>query len=106
MKADQLETEFAKHGVPNRGGLLLLSPRDAIALVRRAADEGVPILGVDGLRVTEATTTAPLERLVDFSRRVADGHGCWEEAESFIEARLKSGFVFELTLGDDPLEAV
>ena len=106
MKADYLEKEFANRAVPYRGGLLLLSPDDAIALVRRAADEGVPILGVDGLRVTEAATESPLEHLIDLSRRVADGHGCWEEAEAFIQARAGSGLVFEVTLGSDPLEAV
>ena len=106
MKAEHLENEFANRGVPYRDGLLLLSPGDAIALVRRAADEGVAIHGVDGLRVTEALTESPLEHLVDFSRRVADGHGCWEEAEAVIQARAESGLVFELSLGDDPLEAV
>ena len=48
MKAARLQTEFAPRGVPNSGGLLLLRAPDAIALVNRAAEEGVPILGVDG----------------------------------------------------------
>jgi hypothetical protein len=106
VKAEHLEKEFASRRVPYRDGLLLLPPADAIALVQRAADEGVPILAVDGLRLTEAATESPVEHLVDFSRRVADGHGCWEEAEAFIRARGESGLVFELMLGNDPLEAV
>jgi hypothetical protein len=42
----------------------------------------------------------------DDSSRVPEGHGCREEAEAIIRARSDLGRVFELTLGDDPLEAV
>src|SRR3954468_2955511 len=106
MKAERLEREFADRAVAERGGLLLLRPEDALALVDRAAEEGVPILGVDGLLVTEASTAAPLEHLADFSSRVAQGHGCWQEAEALIQEHRGRGLVFELTLGDDPVEAV
>ena len=106
MKAERLEKQFAPRSVPYRGGLLLFQPADAIALVRSAADEGVPILGLDGMRVTETTMESPIEHLVDYSRRVATGHGCWEEAEAFIRERERDGLVFEVTLGDDPVEAV
>ena len=37
---------------------------------------------------------------------VAQGHGCWQDAESIIRSRAAAGLVFELTLGDDPVEAV
>ena len=106
MKSDSLEREFAPLAVPYREGLLLFRAADAIALVQRAADEGVSILGIDGLQITEKETTSPLEHLADFSQRVAGGHGCWEEAETIIRARQQSGLVFEVTLGQDPLEAV
>ena len=106
MKAERLERAFASRNVSSGGGLLLLRPEDAIELVRCAADEGVPILGVDGMHVTETRTDSPIEHLADFSRRVAEGHGCWQEAEEFIRERGQSGLVFELTLGSDPLEIV
>jgi hypothetical protein len=106
VKADFLEREFAPRRVPSSGGSLLLRPADAIALVQRAADEGVSILGLDGMHVTEKETSSPLEHLVDFSQGVAAGHGCWAEAEAFIRARQHTGLVFEVTLGPDPLEAV
>ena len=106
MKAERLQSEFAPRGVPYVGGLLLLQPADAVALVNRAAEEGVPVLGVDGLQVTEGSTVSPLEHVADFSKAVAQGHGCWEEAESFIRARANLGLVFEVALGDDPVEAV
>jgi hypothetical protein len=106
MKAERLEREFADRAVPDRGNLLLLHHDDALALVSRAAEEGVPILGVDGFLLTETSTESPREDLADFSSRVAEGHGCWQEAEAFIRARRNRGLVFELTLGDDPVEAV
>lgn len=106
MKAEHLEKEFASRSVPHRAGLLLFQPDDAIDLVRTAADEGVPILGLDGFRVTKSTTESPLEHLADYSDRVAAGHGCWQEAEAFIRERQEAGLLFEVTLGDDPIEAV
>jgi hypothetical protein len=106
MKAERLASEFADRAVPYVGGLLLLGPADALELVDRAAEEGVPILGVDGLRVDKAATTSPIEHTADFSPRVAEGHGCWEEADAFIRQRAGLGLSFELTLGDDPVEAV
>ena len=106
VKAEQLRGEFAPRGVPHSGGLLLLRAPDAIDLVNRAAEEGVPILGVDGLVVTPASTQSPIEHIADYSSAVALGHGCWQDAESFIRERAESGLLFELTLGDDPVEAV
>lgn len=106
MKAERLEKEFASRSVPHRAGLLLFQPDDAIDLVRTAADEGVPILGLDGFRVTKSTTESPPEHLADYSDRVAAGHGCWQEAEAFIRERQEAGLLFEVTLGDDPIEAV
>jgi hypothetical protein len=106
MKADRLEKQFAARSLPYRSGLLLFRAADAIDLVRSAADEGVPILGLDGLRVTESTAESPLEHLADYSRRVADGHGCWQEAEAFIRERQQADLLFEVTLGSDPIEAV
>ena len=107
MKAKMLESEFRARSMPSSGNnLLLLEPSDAIALVRRAADEGVPILGIDGFLVTSASTKSPVEHLADFSKAIAKGHGCWQQAEDFIRERTTIGLVFELTLGDDPVEAV
>ena len=106
MKAERLEREFAGRAVPHRGGLLLLRPADALALVSRAAEEGVPVLGVDALSVSDESTASPLDHTADFAAGVADGHGCWEPAEAFIRARSDLGLLFEVTLGGDPIEAV
>jgi hypothetical protein len=83
MKADMLRTEFASDAVPNVDGRLLLDPGDMLALISRATEEGVPIVAA-----------------------VAEGHGCWEDADAFVRAHRHQGLVFEVTLGDDPIEAV
>ena len=106
MKADMLELEFAPRAVRSEEGLLLLRPADAIELVNRAADEGVPILGIDGVRASTLGSKAPLEQFADYSAAVKEGHGCWEEAETFIRARGNRELVLEVLLGNDPIEAV
>ena len=106
MKAERLQAEFAPRRVPHPDGLLLLRAPDAVALVNRAAEEGVPILGVDGFVITPVSTESPIEHIADYASAVAQGHGCWEDAESFIRKRAPTGMVFELTLGDDPVAAV
>ena len=106
MKAARLAREFANRAVPHSGNLLLLRPGDALALVSRAAEEGVPIVGIDGVRVSATATESPIEHLADFSAAVAGGHGCWQDAEKFIRERDALGLVFELTLGSDPIEVV
>jgi hypothetical protein len=111
MKAERLELEFADRAVRHDGSLLLLRPADALELVSRAAEEGVPVVGVDGRRASGASPDSPREHrrrehFADFAPDVAVGHGCWQAADAFIRARGELGLVFGLTLGDDPIEAV
>ena len=106
MKAELLDREFKARGVEYTTGRVLLRPADAIDLVNRAADEGVPILTVDGFFVNSAAPEPPLEHFADYSAAAREGHGCWEEADAFIRKRSALGFLFEIGLGGDPLEAV
>ncbi|MHB1222648.1 MAG: hypothetical protein ACYC2G_01170 [Gemmatimonadaceae bacterium] len=111
MKAERLEREFADRAVPYDGGLLLLHPADALALISRAAEEGVPVVVVDGRRVAGDSTDSARDHLrrehfADFAPDVAEGHGCWQAADEFIREHRGPGLVFGLTLGDDPIEAV
>lgn len=109
MKADALYAAFRSRGVPGRGALPLLPVADALDLVAEAADEGVPIRRVHGTRASGAATASPGSPsgpVVDFGDRVAEGHGCWAEAEAFLRERADAGLVFEIALGDDPLEVV
>ena len=98
--------EFAERSVRPVGSGLLLQPDDAIALVDRAAEEGVPIVSVAGMVLAAASVESPREHAADYSPRVREGHGCWQEADMFIRERSRLGLVFALTLGDDPVEAV
>jgi hypothetical protein len=104
MKADLLRTEFASDAVGDADGRLLLDPGDTLALIGRATEEGVPIVAVRG--VADGHAAAPDAEVADYSAAVAEGHGCWADADAFVRARRKRGLVFELTLGDDPIEAV
>jgi hypothetical protein len=106
MKADLLEQEFAALAVHPDYGALLLEPPVALRLITRASEEGVPILGVDGFDASDVSSDTPDEHTIDFSAEVAGGHGCWSEAEAFIRARDGLGLLFEVVLGDDPVESV
>ena len=101
-----LAREFEERNARPTDGRLLLQAADAIALIDRAAEEGVPIVSIQGVVPRAATREAPREHAVDFLPRVLEGHGCWQEADAFIRERSGLGLAFELTLGDDPVEAV
>ena len=108
IKADRLEDEFRPQGRAGTDGALLLWSTEAIDLVNRAADEGVPIV-----RITcvipgngQPSRDASVEHRADYSREVCDGHGCWEAAEAFIRRRGELGLLFRVELGDDPLEII
>ena len=105
MKADLLEQEFRPRAVDERARPLRLRPDDAIELVNRAADEGVPIVRVAGL-ADVAPADSSSEHHADFSPAVSQGHGCWEAADDFIRRRSDRGLVFEIVLGDDPIQVV
>ena len=105
MNATELEHEFAPRAVPYSGGLQLLGPDDALALVRRAAEEGVPVLGVDGMLLSERSTESPIEHIADFSAAVARGDGCWGPAASFIAERRGLGLGFEVVLRESDAPA-
>lgn len=100
MQADSLRKEFADRAVPLDGHPLVLRADDAIQLINRAAERGVPVVAVDGLRVGGGR-----EESADFSAAVGEGHGCWVEAEAFVRGRGGRDLVFGLALGDDPLNA-
>jgi hypothetical protein len=105
LKAERLYLDFRTSAVADVGERLLLDADDALALVSEAADDGVPVIALDGLRL-EADGPTATEHAVDFSADVAVGHGCWAQAEAFLRARRRAGLAWEVTLGDDPLEVV
>jgi hypothetical protein len=110
MKADLLRHEFASEAVPSADGRLLLDPDATLALIDRATEEGVPIVALRGVAAAGAgapvgATAAPADS-ADYAHDVAEGHGCWANADAFVRAHLDRGLVFEVALGGDPIEAV
>lgn len=105
MKPIDLQREFISRAVLYTGELMLLAANDALALVGRAAQLGVPILGVDALFLSRRGTESPIEHTADFSVAVSAGDGCWEQADAFIEERRSLGMVFEVVLDEPTLPA-
>jgi hypothetical protein len=105
MGVESLYREIAERAVRGAGGRALLRPADAIQMINRAAEAGVPIVQVGGLPLGSGEPRRSALAMVDFSASVADGHGCWTQAEAFIQRRVEDGLGFELTLGDDPINA-
>jgi hypothetical protein len=106
VKADLLNREFAPRAVPHAGGPLRLTPDDALALVDRASEEGVPILTVDALTVAPDREVRRTPHRADFSATVAEG-----ELEDDVAVAPRADEVVgvrpaAVPLGDDPLEAV
>jgi hypothetical protein len=99
MTSADLEHAFAARAVTYAGGLLLLTPEDALELVRRAEAERIPVLGIDGFFVSPTETRSPIEHIADFSRGAPSGHSHWRDAASFIWERQSLGMYFEVTLG-------
>ena len=106
VKADLLKQEFVGRGRLGAAGDLLLWSTDAIDLVNRAADEGVPILAITLVAPAGRPADAALDHRADYSHEVSDGHGCWEAADAFIRRRGELGLLFRVELGDDPLQIV
>jgi hypothetical protein len=98
MNPDQLEKEFVSRG-HLRCGLLLLSHSHAMALIRRARAERIPILGLDGFHVHGDTLQPDMAHSVDLSSLEA-GADTWEPAERFLEERRSADLQFEVVLGD------
>ena len=105
-KADQLNEEFRDRGRTGSDGALLLWSTDAVDLVNRAADEGVPIVAINLVAPAGKPADAALDHRADYSHEVRDGHGCWEAADAFIRRRGELGLLFRIDLGDDPLQIV
>lgn len=106
VKADQLKEEFRERGRTGSDDSLLLWSTDAVDLVNRAADEGVPILAINVIAPTGKSADAALDHRADYRHEVNDGHGCWEAADAFIRRRGELGLLFRIDLGDDPLQIV
>jgi hypothetical protein len=91
-----IAAEFKPRGIV-RGGTLFLEARAALAMVARAHDLAVPILGVDGFWVTEHTTQPDMGHSVD----LGGGESSWRAARAFIQSRADMGLMFEVVADED-----
>ena len=91
-----LENEFRSRGVM-RNGELFLRPADAIAMVSRARELGVEILGVDAFHLTDTTIQPDLSRSVTFSGvTTVPAKLRWDRAEVFLSQQLQSDLYFQV----------
>ena len=74
----------------------LTAPSEAIAAIRRCADEGVQILGLDGFVVVPEGFLAALDLLLDTSDRNLTVDEAAAEAEAFVTAKARPDIVWEV----------
>jgi hypothetical protein len=87
-----LRDEFSRRGIL-RGGTLIMSTADALAMIERARELHVRVLGVDGFWITEDSTRPDLGHTLDAS---GDPEMGWDEAARFIAERAHLGLMFEI----------
>jgi hypothetical protein len=83
-----------------RGGILFLDPALALEMIEVARSQQVPVAGVDGFFLTEASTQPSMEHSLDLGGawyRV----NTWDEAAQFIKSKSDLGLRFEITLVED-----
>jgi hypothetical protein len=93
---EPIEQEFLSNGVL-RDGLLLLSSKDALAMVRRCRELGIKVLGIDGFRLTEQTIQPVMEESIDTSK-ACNKLDTWIRAEAFLIAHVNTDLFFEVVV--------
>ena len=91
---DLIEKEFRDRAIV-RGGLYLFCPKDAVDVVRRCAELGIGIIGIDAFIVNESSIQPLMEHSIDFSAQATCGDK-WSAAELFIVSRAEEGLLFEV----------
>ena len=81
-----------------RGGVLLLSPQDALNLVARARKERIRVLGIDGFFLRNEETEPSMEHSIDLTAGRDLAKDSWSSAERFLQQRVGSGMHFEIVL--------
>ena len=94
-----ITAEFRKRSLENYG-VVVLSGLDACAMVRRAQQDGVRVLGIDSFLIRNGAIQPFMEHSVDYSIRGFYADSDWDTAVTFIESKVSLGFVFEVVLGD------
>lgn len=91
-----VEKQFAERAVV-RHGIMLLRPADAVECVKRCAEHGIEVLGIDGFLVDDEIIQPLMEHSVDLTLRPAGAQQYHhQEATDFLKSRLGSEFWFEV----------
>jgi hypothetical protein len=98
-KALYITAAFRNRSLENYG-VVVLSGIDACAMIRRAEQEGVRVLGIDSFLIRSGTIQPFMEHSVDYSSRGHYSESDWDAAVAFIESKIPLGFAFEVVLGD------
>lgn len=91
-----IAAEFASRGIL-RGGILLLDADQALAMIGRARELAVPVLGIDGFWITEDATQPDIGHSID----LGGGASSWAEAVAFVNERAETGLMFEVVADED-----
>lgn len=77
-----------------------MRPSDAVALIERARQARIPVLGVDAFILSNEATQPMMEHSADFtSRRKDSAVDSWTAAAEFLRAYRSTDFYFEVVLG-------
>jgi hypothetical protein len=80
-------------------GITILTPSDAVAMIRRAERDGVGILGIDGFILHPDGGTQPsMEHSCDYSVYGHPTESVWSDAVAFVEKNAAFGLTFEIVL--------
>lgn len=75
-----------------RGNTHYYGYENAVELIDICQQNGLPVLGIDSLIVTETKTQPFMEHSIDFS----DSLNSYEDAKAFLNLKKDLGFVFEV----------
>jgi hypothetical protein len=96
MGHNHIEDEFSARGLI-RGGTLFLDRDVAIAMIERARIARVPVLGIDGFRLTHDATEPSMDNSLDFTIGDTPVADTWTVAATFVRER-PDGLIFEVVL--------
>jgi|SRR5690349_3515330 len=98
MDLNPLEMEFQDRAV-RRGGVILFAAQDALELVKRAREERVRVLGIDGFFLTGDGGTQPsMRHSIDLSNTTHRDLDSWTAAESFLKENAHFNLYFEVVM--------
>lgn len=80
-----VEVLFSDRAI-NRGGILLLSKKDALDFIKQCKYHKIVILGIDGFFISESCTQPSLEDSIDYSSALFN-NDTYEKALEFINKR-------------------